>query len=110
MTPAKKAARSAELHIKGSPLILYNAWDAGNACSILDAGAEAIATRSWSVAEAQGYRDGENLPFSTVEQIVSRIVSTVDVPVSIDFESATETATIRLSTTSTACSTSASAA
>jgi 2-methylisocitrate lyase-like PEP mutase family enzyme len=32
-------------------------------------------------------RDGGNLLFSTVERIVSRIVSTVDVPGSIDFES-----------------------
>src|SRR5205085_8403829 len=54
--------------------------------SILDAGAKAIATSSWAVAEAQGYRDGEAIPIRLVEQIIARIVSTIDAPVSIDFE------------------------
>src|ERR1051325_4950226 len=56
MSPSEKATRFAELHVKGAPLLLYNAWDAGTAKSILDAGAKAIATSSWAVAEAQGYR------------------------------------------------------
>lgn len=86
MNYAEKAARFAQLHIKGSPLMLYNAWDAGSAQSILDAGAKAIATSSWAVAEAQGYRDGENIPRDLTEKIVARIVSTIDAPVSIDFE------------------------
>ena len=82
----EKAARFAELHVKGAPLLLYNAWDAGTAKSILDAGAKAIATSSWAVAEAQGYRDGEAIPITLVEQIIARIVSTIDAPVSVDFE------------------------
>src|SRR5205085_9540775 len=73
-------------HVKGAPLLLYNAWDAGTAKSILDAGAKAIATSSWAVAEAQGYRDGEAIPIRLVEQIIARIVSTIDAPVSVDFE------------------------
>jgi len=75
-----------ELHIKGAPLILYNAWDAGSAKSILNAGAKAIATSSWAVAEAHGYRDGEMIPIDMIEMIVSRIVATIDAPVSVDFE------------------------
>src|SRR5204863_105750 len=50
------------------------------------AGAKAIATSSWAVAEAQGYRDGEAIPIRLVEQIIAQIVSTIDAPVSIDFE------------------------
>jgi hypothetical protein len=46
MNQVEKAARFAELHVKGAPLLLYNAWDAGTAKSILDAGAKAIATSS----------------------------------------------------------------
>jgi hypothetical protein len=46
MNQSEKAARFAELHVKGAPLLLYNAWDAGSAKSILDAGAKAIATSS----------------------------------------------------------------
>src|SRR3982074_3196015 len=86
MNQVEKAARFAELHVKGAPLLLYNAWDAGTAKSILDAGAKASATSSWAVAEAQGYRDGESIPITFVEQIIARIVSTIDAPVSIDFE------------------------
>src|SRR5690349_21949605 len=71
MNQAEKAARFAELHVKGAPLLLYNAWDAGTAKSILDAGAKAIATSSWGVAEAQGYRDGEAIPITLVEQIIA---------------------------------------
>jgi 2-methylisocitrate lyase-like PEP mutase family enzyme len=86
MNQTEKAIRFAALHVKGAPLLLYNAWDAGSAKSILDAGAKAIATSSWSVAEAQGYRDGEAIPIDVVEQIIARIGATVDVPVTVDFE------------------------
>src|SRR3984893_10035860 len=82
----EKAKRFAELHVKGAPLLLYNAWDAGSAKSILDAGAKAIATSSWSVAAAQGYGDGEAIPIELAEQIVGRITATVDIPVTVDFE------------------------
>ncbi len=86
MTQAEKATRFAELHVKGAPLLLYNAWDAGSAKSILDAGAKAIATSSWSVAEAQGYRDGEAIPIEFAEQIIARIAATIDAPVTVDIE------------------------
>ena len=86
MHQSAKAARFAALHVKGTPLLLYNAWDAGSAQAILDAGAQAIATSSWAVAEAQGYRDGEAIPVELVEQIVARIAGTIDVPVTVDFE------------------------
>ena len=86
MNQMEKAKRFAELHVKGKPLLLYNAWDAGSAKAILAAGARAIATSSWSVAEAQGYRDGEAIPIELAEQIVGRIAATIDVPVSVDFE------------------------
>ena len=86
MHQSDKAARFAALHVKGAPLVLYNAWDAGSAQAILDAGAQAIATSSWAVAEAQGYRDGEAIPVGLVEQIVARIAGTIEVPVTVDFE------------------------
>ena len=49
------------LHVPGSPLVLFNAWDVGSARAVADAGAKAIATGSWSVAAAHGYEDGERL-------------------------------------------------
>jgi len=86
MSQNKKAARFTELHQKGNPLLLYNAWDAGSAKSICDCGAKAVATSSWSMARAQGYCDGEMIPFSLMAQLTKRIVETVDAPVSLDFE------------------------
>jgi 2-methylisocitrate lyase-like PEP mutase family enzyme len=82
----QQAARFAKLHVKGEPLLLYNAWDAGSATAIREAGAKAIATSSWSVAQAQGYEGGETIPLELVESLIGRITSAVDVPVSVDFE------------------------
>ena len=86
MNQIEKAKRFGELHAKGKPLLLYNAWDAGSAKAILAAGAKAIATSSWSVAEAQGYRDGEAIPIELAERIIERIAATIEAPVTVDFE------------------------
>src|SRR5712671_6025602 len=86
MNQTDKAKRFVNLHVKGKPLLLYNAWDAGSAKAIADAGATAIATSSWSVAEAQGYRDGEDIPVELLERIIERIAASVEIPVSADFE------------------------
>ncbi len=75
-----------DLHVKGSPLILFNIWDAGSAKAIQDIGAKVIATGSWSVAAANGYDDGEKLPFDFVLANLQRIISSVDLPVTIDLE------------------------
>jgi 2-methylisocitrate lyase-like PEP mutase family enzyme len=82
-----RARAFASLHVKGDPVILFNAWDAGSAKAIADAGAKAIATGSWSVAAAAGYEDGERLPLDVLARIVERIVVAVDLPVTVDFES-----------------------
>src|ERR1700726_29691 len=86
MSQSRKAKEFAALHVKGTPVVLYNAWDAGSAKAIVDAGSKAIATSSWSVAAAQGYEDGEDLSLALAEQIAGRIAATVDVPVTVDFE------------------------
>jgi 2-methylisocitrate lyase-like PEP mutase family enzyme len=86
MSQIEKAKRFAKLHVKGRPILLFNALDAGSAKSIVDAGAKAIATSSWSVAVAQGYEDGEQIPTDFLLTIAKRITNTVNVPVTIDFE------------------------
>jgi 2-methylisocitrate lyase-like PEP mutase family enzyme len=103
-----KARHFADLHVKGTPLLLYNSWDAGSAKAIRDAGAKAIATSSWSVAEAQGYRDGEAIPIGFVERIVGQIAATIDLPVTVDSKVVTTaTTTMSWPATSRVCSTSA---
>lgn len=82
----EKAERFTKLHVKGQPLLLYNAWDAGSAKAVATAGATAIATSSWAVAAAHGYDDGEFLPIELSEAVIARIVKTVDLPVTADIE------------------------
>jgi 2-methylisocitrate lyase-like PEP mutase family enzyme len=53
-TQADKARAFQALHVRGAPLVLFNAWDAGSARAVADAGAPSIATGSWSVAAAHG--------------------------------------------------------
>jgi 2-methylisocitrate lyase-like PEP mutase family enzyme len=78
----------AALHVPGDPLILFNAWDAGSAKAVAEAGAKAIATGSASVAGAQGYADAESLPLDLALANAERVVAAVDLPVTIDFEGA----------------------
>lgn len=84
---AEKARAFAALHRKGDPLVLYNIWDAGSARAVAEAGAPALATGSWSVAAAHGFSDGEAIPLDLVETIVARIAASVDLPLTVDFES-----------------------
>ena len=76
----------AKLHIPGSPLILFNVWDAGSAAAVERAGARALATGSWSVAAAHGFADGEGLPVDLALANAARIVGATALPVTIDFE------------------------
>lgn len=75
-----------DLHVKGNPLMLFNIWDAGSAKTIEDAGAKAIATGSWSVAAANGFDDGQKLPFDLALANLERIVGSVEAPVTLDLE------------------------
>ncbi len=86
MTQVDKANQFKSLHVPGTPIVLYNIWDAGSANAIAKKGAKAVATGSWSVAAAQGYKDGEAIPLEFVLQIVRRIADTVDIPLTVDFE------------------------
>ena len=82
----EKAERFAQLHAKGDPVILFNIWDTGSAKAVAEAGAKAIATGSHSVAEANGFDDGQNFPLDAVLANIKRIAASVDLPVTLDFE------------------------
>jgi len=86
MDQATRANDFRRLHIPGDPVVIYNAWDAGSARAIAAAGARAIGTGSWSVAAANGYADGEQMPLELAIANLERIVRAVDLPVSIDLE------------------------
>ena len=78
----------AALHVPGHPVVLYNIWDVGSAQAVIKAGAKALATGSHPVADAHGWPDGEQVPLDFALANAERIVAAVEVPVTIDFESA----------------------
>ena len=82
-----KTERFRALHAPGKPLLLFNAWDAGSAKAIATSGVAAIATSSWSVADANGFADGERIPLALAIDNLRRIVGVTDLPVTFDLES-----------------------
>lgn len=85
-TQQEHATIFTNLHVKGTPVILYNVWDAGSASAVSSQGAAAIALGSHGVANAHGYEDGEHIPLELVFENAKRTVDAVDVPVTLDFE------------------------
>jgi 2-methylisocitrate lyase-like PEP mutase family enzyme len=83
----RKAEQFRALHIPGKPLVLFNIWDVGSAKAVATGGAQAIATGSWSVANANGFADGERIPLSFAIDNLRRIVGATELPVTIDLES-----------------------
>jgi 2-methylisocitrate lyase-like PEP mutase family enzyme len=83
----QKAEEFRALHVPGKPLVLLNVWDAGSAKAVVAGGAKAVATSSWSVANANGFADGERLPLSLAIDNLRRIVCVTDLPVTVDLES-----------------------
>jgi 2-methylisocitrate lyase-like PEP mutase family enzyme len=80
-----RAASLRALHESGV-LVLPNAWDAGSAVLIAQAGAKAIATTSGGVSWSLGRPDGHGLTREEMVEAVGRIVAAVDVPVTADIE------------------------
>jgi 2-methylisocitrate lyase-like PEP mutase family enzyme len=78
----------AALHVPGDPVVLYNIWDAGSALAVVAAGAKALATGSHPVADANGWPDGQQVPIDFALANARRIVDAVEVPLTVDFESA----------------------
>ena len=86
MEQAHKAEKFRGLHIPGKPFVLFNVWDVGSAKAIVAGGAKAVGTSSWSVANANGFADGEQVPLNLAIENLRRIVSATDLPVTIDLE------------------------
>jgi 2-methylisocitrate lyase-like PEP mutase family enzyme len=88
MTDAnRKADDFHALHVPGRPFVLFNIWDAGTAKAVAASGARAIATGSWSVAAANGFSDGEDVPLDLAIDNLARIARATALPVTVDIES-----------------------
>ena len=88
---ASKFETFAALHVPGNPVILYNIWDPGSAQAVAAAGAKALATGSHPVGDASGFGDAQQVPLDYVFDNARRIVNAVDLPLTVDFESAYST-------------------
>src|SRR5262249_26319728 len=75
-----------DLHKQADPLMIANVWNAESAKVFERTGFKAIATSSAAVAEALGYRDGEEMSFEEYLFIVKRIRASVNLPLSVDLE------------------------
>ncbi|MEO6387524.1 MAG: isocitrate lyase/phosphoenolpyruvate mutase family protein [Croceibacterium sp.] len=74
------------LHQRGNPVLLYNIWDVSSAQAVAKGGAKALATGSHGLAEANGYADGEQIPFNLFLDCARRIAERVELPLTVDFE------------------------
>jgi 2-methylisocitrate lyase-like PEP mutase family enzyme len=83
---AAKAERLRALHVRGTPVVLPNAWDVASAQRFEKAGFAALATTSAGVANALGHADGEAIPPAEMFAAVGRIAASVAVPVTADLE------------------------
>lgn len=75
-----------QLHQQSSPLLLGNVWDVHSAQIFEANGYKAIGISSQAVSNAQGYKDGENLPFENLLRLAERIVEVVRIPFTVDME------------------------
>lgn len=83
----EKAALFHELHHNGKMLILPNIWDPLGAMLMENLGYPAVATASAAVAYANGYNDGENIPFNDLLALLKKTASGITIPVTADIES-----------------------
>jgi 2-methylisocitrate lyase-like PEP mutase family enzyme len=83
----KKAATFAQAHESGDLLVLPTVWDAWSARLAESAGFHGLTVGSHPVGDALGPGDGEAMNFNDYMRATKRIVTAVDVPVSVDVES-----------------------
>ncbi len=87
MTITARAEELLRLHTDPELLVVVNVWDAITAKVVADQGSRALATASHSIAATLGYPDGERIPRDLMIDMVGRIASAVDIPVTADLES-----------------------
>jgi len=81
-----KARLFLKLHTDREILVLLNTWDPGSSRLMEAIGFKAIATSSMGVSASLGYPDGQAIPFQEMTEAISRIVSSVNLPVTSDIE------------------------
>ena len=86
-TQVEKAQTLEQLHAAPEILRVVNVWDVVSAQTIAALPeTRALATAGHSIAATFGYPDGENIPLDVMLDMVGRIVSATDLPVSADLD------------------------
>jgi len=76
-----------QMHMSGNTFVMANAWNAGSAVLLQEAGFKAIGTTSAGIAYEHALPDyASELPFSTALRQTSEIAAAVEIPVSMDSE------------------------
>jgi len=78
--------RFSNLHRAAVPLLLANCWDVHSAKMLETAGYPAVGFSSHALSTALGYEDGERLPFDLLVRMTKRVVSTINIPFTVDME------------------------
>lgn len=85
LTHIESAEKFQALHRK--PIfVLANAWDVAGARIFEMAGFNAIGTTSAGIAATLGFPDGQRIPVEATAEVVHRLVSRTNLPVSADIE------------------------
>lgn len=75
-----------DLHCKQDLFVLPKVWNAKSASLFQQKKFPAIATSSAAVANSLGYEDGEEMSFTEYLFVIKRIISSVQIPLSVDVE------------------------
>lgn len=79
------AQHFADLHQQGAAFVMANAWDAGSAAILAEAGMAAIATTSAGISYSRAVAD-QTMNLTDALEATRRIVQAVNLPVSMDSE------------------------
>lgn len=82
----EKAEKFLKYHHDKEILVLLNSWDTGSSKLLEACGFKAIATTSMGIAASMGYPDSQVITLSEMIEAITRIVSGVQVPVTVDIE------------------------
>lgn len=75
-----------DLHEQKQPIVMANVWDVPSAKVAERLHFQSIGTSSGAIAAMLGYQDGEEMTFAELEYMVQRIVSSTNLPLSVDLE------------------------
>jgi 2-methylisocitrate lyase-like PEP mutase family enzyme len=86
-TQRERAEEIQRLHAREQLMVVPNAWDSASARVEEALGFETIATTSSAMAWSHGHADGQNMGLENVLAVVERMVASVEIPLSVDYES-----------------------